>query len=223
MRLRSFLLAVAALFAGAPPSDGATTGALDPLAAAVSARHDATGADTRADRLRRRRLAVLADQIALPRETLADDMRVTRGVGFLLRRWFHRDAEFAPLYVEAVGALTTTADDERRRLAAWTGRLGDPAREESLAARLRGVSGVFVRANRSRGLVSRLWHLRIGCARVEDARKELSLSGDPPPGEPAMPDFALADVNPNSSSFQRNVSPRDFLGMASAWYFGHAT
>ena len=38
-----------------------------------------------------------------------------------------------------------------------------------------------------------------------------------------MPDFTLVDVNPNSGRYQMEVSPRDYLGQRSAWYFGHAT
>ena len=38
-----------------------------------------------------------------------------------------------------------------------------------------------------------------------------------------VPDFALVDVNPNSATYNETVSPRDFLGKTSAWYFGHAT
>ena len=44
----------------------------------------------------------------------------------------------------------------------------------------------------------------------------------PPPGEP-VPDFSIPDVNPNSARFGANVSPRDYEGQVSAWYFGHAT
>ena len=36
-------------------------------------------------------------------------------------------------------------------------------------------------------------------------------------------DFSLTDVNPNSATYGQDVSPRDFLGEASAWYFGHST
>lgn len=43
-----------------------------------------------------------------------------------------------------------------------------------------------------------------------------------PPWE-IVPDFSLPDVNPNSASFGTNLSPLDFLGSISAWYFGHAT
>jgi len=45
----------------------------------------------------------------------------------------------------------------------------------------------------------------------------------PKPGASAMPDFSLADVNPASGTFARAVSPRQFLGQVSAWYFGHST
>ena len=38
-----------------------------------------------------------------------------------------------------------------------------------------------------------------------------------------VPDFSLVDHNPNSSTHNQNVSPRDYLGQISAWYFGHAT
>ena len=48
-----------------------------------------------------------------------------------------------------------------------------------------------------------------------------------PPGGPGptgvAPDFALADVNPNSATSGQSVSPRSYLHQTSAWYFGHAT
>lgn len=37
------------------------------------------------------------------------------------------------------------------------------------------------------------------------------------------PDFSLMDENPASASHAQLVSPRDYLGTVSAWYFGHAT
>ncbi len=43
------------------------------------------------------------------------------------------------------------------------------------------------------------------------------------PGETAVSDFSVRDVNPGSSRFDEMVSPRDYLGQVSAWYFGHAT
>jgi hypothetical protein len=49
--------------------------------------------------------------------------------------------------------------------------------------------------------------------------------GDDParPGSQPVPDFRLVDVNPFSATAGQPVSPRDYLGVLSAWYFGHAT
>ena len=38
-----------------------------------------------------------------------------------------------------------------------------------------------------------------------------------------VPDFALVDVNPSSETFNENVSPRDFMGEVSVYYFTHST
>lgn len=38
----------------------------------------------------------------------------------------------------------------------------------------------------------------------------------------ALPDFSLEDVNTTSATHGQSVSPADYAGMASAWYFGHA-
>ncbi len=50
---------------------------------------------------------------------------------------------------------------------------------------------------------------------------------DDPPSAPnpdeTIPDFSLYDVNPNSDTYGQEVSPRDYLGKTTAWYFGHAT
>jgi hypothetical protein len=52
-------------------------------------------------------------------------------------------------------------------------------------------------------------------------------NGDSSPTGPKLgtvaPDFAIRDVNPNSPRYDQMVSPRDYLGRVSAWYFGHAT
>ena len=37
------------------------------------------------------------------------------------------------------------------------------------------------------------------------------------------PDFQLLDVNSTSSTYNLVVSPRDFIGGTSSWYFGSAT
>lgn len=38
-----------------------------------------------------------------------------------------------------------------------------------------------------------------------------------------VPDFALPDVNSESARFGQNISPRDYQGEVSAWYFSHST
>ncbi len=45
----------------------------------------------------------------------------------------------------------------------------------------------------------------------------------PQPNHDALPDFSLTDVNPNSARYQEAVSPREYLGQISAWYFGRST
>jgi hypothetical protein len=43
------------------------------------------------------------------------------------------------------------------------------------------------------------------------------------PSGTRVPDFSLPDVNPASPTAGTDVSPRDYEGKVSAWYFGHAT
>ena len=43
----------------------------------------------------------------------------------------------------------------------------------------------------------------------------------PVPAE-VVPDFHVLDVNPNSASHGDSISPREYLGKISCWYFGHA-
>ena len=49
--------------------------------------------------------------------------------------------------------------------------------------------------------------------------------GDDSPAlsDQALPDFSLPDVNANSARHRELISPRDYLGQVSAWYFGHST
>jgi hypothetical protein len=46
---------------------------------------------------------------------------------------------------------------------------------------------------------------------------------DDGPVDPFVSDFSLRDANSSSPTFNTVVSPRDFLGQVSAWYFGSAT
>jgi hypothetical protein len=42
-------------------------------------------------------------------------------------------------------------------------------------------------------------------------------------GDSQVADFHLLDVNESSATFNQRVSPRDYLGQVTGWYFGHAT
>jgi hypothetical protein len=44
-----------------------------------------------------------------------------------------------------------------------------------------------------------------------------------PSQDDPVPDFSLLDVNDTSPRSGETVSPRDYAGQVSAWYFGHAT
>lgn len=42
-------------------------------------------------------------------------------------------------------------------------------------------------------------------------------------GVVTLSDFSLLDTNPASPTGGKNVSPHDFDGRVSAWYFGHSS
>jgi hypothetical protein len=57
-----------------------------------------------------------------------------------------------------------------------------------------------------------------GAVRATDAGVA-SLDG----GGAPLPTFALVDVNPASPTSMKRVSPQDYDGRVSAWYFGHSS
>jgi hypothetical protein len=199
------------------------TEALTPLGEAVTARYDGLDPATPRASRERRALSGIASRLSTPPDTLSAEMGIAIRVGRMLRRSFRNDVEFAPLFDSALQELTAAADAERSRLAAWTGRLDDPSSEATLAGEMARVSHVFDRAADANGNLRRMRVLRRACRRIDDARIALNLPDEPPASGPQMPDFRLSDLNPNSPSQGRDVSPRDYLGKISAWYFGHAT
>ena len=77
-------------------------------------------------------------------------------------------------------------------------------------------------------MTGRTMHRRRSITRVSALLLFLAVvgcSGDKPskPTEDPRPDFQLTDVNANSARAGQAVSPRDYLGKVSAWYFGHST
>lgn len=51
----------------------------------------------------------------------------------------------------------------------------------------------------------------------ESLESRCLLHGDP------VAQFSLMDVNETSDTYGQAVSPADYLGKTSGWYFGHAT
>ena len=55
----------------------------------------------------------------------------------------------------------------------------------------------------------------------EPSNEETPSNTDAPPE--AKPDFILQDINPTSSTFSNDISPRDYLNEVSGWYFIRST
>ncbi len=64
----------------------------------------------------------------------------------------------------------------------------------------------------------RLWRL-IGAIAISS----ITLMGPSVHAGDQMPDFARMDVNSTSATSGQVISPRDYEGQVSGWYFGHAT
>ena len=60
-------------------------------------------------------------------------------------------------------------------------------------------------------------------ASVDTADTDTDTDSTSGPGPNAVPDFLLADINPNSSTLGQNISPRDYLQQISGWYFIKST
>jgi len=215
MRRTAILISFVLALAGAVQA--AATTAFDPLAGAVAARRAGLDLETRRGRREDRKLARLADTIDDASVTVGDDLALAARAGKLIRADFRRDAELPGLFAAAENDLAAAANAERVALGLWTDRVGDAA--GSLAR----ADAEFARALRHAIGAARAKFLSRACRELEATRSELGLVGDPPPLPPqVMPDFSIADVNPVTPTYGKNVSPRDYLGKFSAWYFGHA-
>lgn len=60
--------------------------------------------------------------------------------------------------------------------------------------------------------------------RFESLERRMLLAGDTAGSDAELlPDFELVDVNPDSPTYNTQVSPRDLMGKAGAVYFAHLT
>lgn len=219
MRVLRLALVLLLLCSGAL---AATTPALDPLASAVADRLAAPDPGTPRARHDRRVLWSIADVLAQPSASLAGDLQLARRASRRIAGGLRKDAELTAIADAAVDDLAALALTERGRLAAWSGHLPQAADEPLLANALAAVDRRLARAAERVRAAGRARELAVACRRMDETRDVLGIWGDPPPGPAPMPDFALADVNPASASYAQQVSPRDYLGKISAWYFGRA-
>ncbi len=212
------------LLAFASTASGAFTTALDPVIEEVLERRAAITPPVPAELRVYRALGRVAREFAAASGSLADDLAVAERAARRIDDEFRRDPDLPRLMATAVDELLSAAQAERTRLALWIGRLDDPAGEPRLA---RGLDAALLHLDRAAANVrvaSRARIARRGCLRLERARADLGLVGDPPPPEPVppMPVFAISDVNPASPTSGALVSPRDYVDKISAWYFGRA-
>jgi hypothetical protein len=212
------------LLAFASPAPAAFTAALDPVIAVILDRRAAITPPTPDQRREYRALGRAAREFAAASGSLADDLAVTARAARRMDGDFRTDPEILRLMAVAVDELVAAAEFERARLALWTGRLDTPARESSLARGLDAARRDLDRAAARGPNVARARLAGRGCRHVDRTRADLGLAGDPPPPDPTpqMPDFALTDVNPASTTSGTLVSPRDYVDEISAWYFGKA-
>jgi hypothetical protein len=200
----------------------ATTTALDPLASAVGDRLAALEPGTPRARHDGRVLERIAATLAKPTTSLAGDLQLVRRAAQRIARGLRQDAELTALADAAVDDLETLALTERGRLATWGGHLPNARDEPLFASALAAIDRRLALASERVAATGRARDLAAACRRMDETRDALDIWGDPPPPPAPMPDFALADVNPASPSYAQQVSPRDYLGKISAWYFGKA-
>ncbi len=197
------------------PSFADFSGALGPLRDAVHARQETVDGSTR--RGRRQLRALVAAETGLTRESqsVGDDLRALERCAKRLARRFGGDAVLTPPLHQALGDLGAVAREERDEFAAAAGTLGDAAGERRLSRALEKYDVAADRAATARYVWQSARKLRVGWKKITKVSTKLGLG--------RLPDFSLRDANPSSSRHGRAVSPRDFLGKISAYYFGHAT
>jgi hypothetical protein len=210
-------LCLAALLA--PAGAGPATGVLETLDAALGERLVQLPVD--APKAQRNALFKARGETLLGADTLADELAVASRVVRMLEKPFRDDGAMGPLLDGTLDVLEEPVRFDRDTLAAAEGTLPGAREERILAAAVTKADRALAKAEEGARPV-RAKQLRVACKAVAKAagRLEIPLPGSP---EAPKPDFSLADVNPNSATSGEQVSPRDYLGKVSAWYFGHAT
>ena len=210
LALTSLILAALAL-----PSLGGFTDALDPLVEAVRARQEVEDGSTRRGRKDYKALVAAENHLLRESSSVGDDLRALSRCAAKLEKRSLVDGLVGPRLEEAIAALEAATHDARDRLADAAGSAGSARGERKLTKALAIYDRNAEKASRSDRFSRRATKLRAGWKRVILTEDKLGLG--------AAPEFALVDTNPSSSEFGRTLSPRDYLGKVSAYYFGHST
>jgi len=199
--LASLVLAAVALTAGAGTGTGGATGG---FRAEIETRLESP--------LRRaQRRALLRARNALDRGgLLAEEARNGILAVRRLRRPFRTDATMAAAESQLAADVENAIRADRDLLDGWRGTLGDDALEAQLADGIGRADATLADLAGAPTLVATLRTLRSAALDLQSAA-------------PPQPDFSLPDVNANSATGGRRVSPRDYADLWSAYYFGHAT
>lgn len=201
LALASLLLAAVALTAGAGTG---TASATDGFRAEIETRLESP--------LRRgQRRALLRARSALSRGgLLADEARNGILAVRRLRRPFRNDAAMAAAETMLAADVEAAVRTDRDLLDGWRGTLGDETLEAQLADGIERADASLADLDGAPTLVATLRTLREAALDLQSAA-------------PPQPDFSLPDVNANSATGGRRVSPRDYADVWSAYYFGRAT
>lgn len=219
------ILLVALLLPGAPAT-GARSSALDGVRDAALVKGAQIGLGEEPSTRGKRILGRALSRLARPRDSLHEDLRDAGQVFRLLDRGFPGDPLLDPAVEAAMGGFRVAIRAEEASLEVWRGRTGSARGEARLDRGLTRAEGSLARADGAADRATRARLLAGACRTVVRTRSALRFDAPPigaPPFEGTGPDFALVDQNPASPAFGLSVSPRDFQGGITAFFFLRAT
>ncbi len=197
-----------------PRPAAAAADALDELAATLHAREATVDGSTARGRRQVQALRRAARRAEKPSPVLLDDLAALKACARKLARPFRGDAELGAALASCRDALAAAARAERDELAARGPEIDDAGDSALLADALLGFDIAHDDAVAEPSPAASAAALRRAVQRLERAEARLGFG--------PLPDFRLVDTNEASPTYGRRISPRDFRGLISAWYFGHS-
>jgi hypothetical protein len=223
--LRTLLCsALLLVVAGASATAAEPTGALVPLRQGVLDRLGDLPSD--APRSVRKALERSRDDLAPEPADLQSEIAVAARSAKWLRKALPTDFELTAVLDEMVATVAGRVYIERDFLASEADSLSSPRdvahAEKAVATATRTLSKLAGKVVDARARI-----LLKACRVLEKSMARFGLVL-PDPDDPVEPgevvaDWTLNDLNTNSATSGQGVSPRQYQGRISAWYFAHAT